>query len=144
MSQIPIVVDVLHQLAQAAKLGQRVNLTIHAPDDEVRALVAQVLEAVPMAWHAYPDEDLPAGWLTAELVLPGGREATLSVHRLEQPAGWTSEPIELYEQRSLEAGHRLAALYREALLRGALISTAQAEADRLATELLETRLKAAS
>ena len=117
------VIEVILDLARLAKGARVSSIELHQADPERVALAAKLAVHVPAAWHPYgealqePGAPL-TGWLSAELVLPGDHVVTWTVHRLEQPPGWT-EQVDSCENARLAAGYVLADLYRQALVAGA-------------------------
>lgn len=117
------VIEVILDLARLAKGARQSSLELHGADPERIALAAKLAVHVPAAWHPYGEAlqalQVPgaplAGWLSAELVLPGDHVVTWTVHRLEQPPGWTEE-VSSGESARLAAGYVLADLYRQALV----------------------------
>lgn len=113
------VIEVILDLARLAKGARVSSIELHQADPERVALAAKLAVHVPAAWHPYGEAlQVPGaltGWLSAELVLPGDHVVTWTVHRLEQPPGWTAVPDSTSSGR-LAAGYVLADLYRQALV----------------------------
>lgn len=99
-----IAMKVLNQLAWMAKDGQSVHLSVQQAHAELMSMAVAIAAQVPGAWHPYKEEGDVWGWLDMSLVFPAGVDATITVHKVARPVGWTPISLLLRPAATHQAG----------------------------------------